>query len=245
MRRSACIFLFAHRAPSLVSCALELFFVDTPRATHKTVVQRVILLLAFAAGAEAKVQMESGITDFSRKTWYQAERVHAGDTLEVTFVVKSCPMKRAELEERFWKVSDPKHADYKKYSTLEELADALHPVTKGEVTKAEEIKSFLKAQEGLLAAGTEVSITKTRDLVSATLNAQAAELLLGTDLFHFRPKAGVTDLKHLDFIRVAAPYSLPDELAEKVAFVDKVRTRHARKFLRMQGIFWAMCRKFT
>jgi hypothetical protein len=34
-----------------------------------TVAQRVVLLLALAAGADAKVQMETSVTNFEPKTW--------------------------------------------------------------------------------------------------------------------------------------------------------------------------------
>ena len=49
------------------------------------------------------------------------ERVGAGDEIEVTFVMKTCPMKRAALEAKFWAVSDPFGNDYKHYLSLAEV----------------------------------------------------------------------------------------------------------------------------
>jgi tripeptidyl-peptidase I len=126
-------------------------------------------------------------------------------------------MARAKLEEKFWAVSDPFGPEYKKYLSLEQVADLLHPVKEGETLAAEFIVDFLNKQEGLVQS---TSITKTRDLVSATLNAKAAEEFFSTQLYHYTPK--VDRFKGMDLIRAAAPYSLPDELAAKVSIVDKL-----------------------
>jgi len=64
--------------------------------------QKVILLLAAAAGSVVaeRTVMEQGVTSFGRATWIQKERVTAGDTIDVTFVLKTCPKLRAKFEEK-------------------------------------------------------------------------------------------------------------------------------------------------
>lgn len=175
-------------------------------------------MLAAAAGSNA-LQMEPSITQFGEfPTWNQHSRVSAEDTIEVTFVVKTCPMKRAQLEEKFWAVSDPSGPEYKKYLNLEQVADLLHPTIEGEVQSSEFIVDFLNKQDGLVQS---TSVTKTRDLVSATLNAKVAETFFGTELYHYSPK-NIDRFGKLDMIRASSEYSLPDELAEKVSIVDKL-----------------------
>jgi hypothetical protein len=44
--------------------------------------------------------LEPSITSFDHPTWAKGARVTAEDKIEVTFVVKGCPMKRAQLEEK-------------------------------------------------------------------------------------------------------------------------------------------------
>ena len=60
----------------------------------------VILALAAFAGVEAsRTILEPGVTVFEHTHWNKGPRVTAQDTIEVRFVMKSCPMKRAKLEE--------------------------------------------------------------------------------------------------------------------------------------------------
>lgn len=193
------------------------------------VLQKAVLVLAaFSGAASARVAMEADAT-FERPTWTQGARVSAKDTIDVTFVLKTCPMKRAKLEAKFWAVSDPFGAEYKQYLSLEDVADLLHPVptaeerVAGELPSHEFVVAWLLAQEGLLASGkgNALAVTKVRDLVSATLNAQAAEQLFGTELFHYAPSSAGPRAE-LDMVRAAAAYSLPGELAAKVSLVDKL-----------------------
>jgi tripeptidyl-peptidase-1 len=123
-------------------------------------------------------------------------------------------------------VSDPFGAEYKKYLSLDDVADLLHPAptaeerASGELPSNEFVLAWLAAQPGLLASGKDAAATKVRDLVSATLNAQAAEQLFGTELFHYTPAS--VGPKQLDMVRAATAYSLPDDLAAKVSLVDKL-----------------------
>jgi len=127
---------------------------------------------------------------------------------------------------QFWAVSSPFGHDYKQYLSLEEVADLLHPLPplgSSEELDAEYVIKFLASQEGLLARSVPeaVTMTRTRDLVTAVLVATKAEELFGTSLYHFVPADqetfGLTDL-----VRASGPYTLPEELASKVSHVDKL-----------------------
>jgi len=125
---------------------------------------------------------------------------------------------------QFWAVSDPFGPEYKKYLSLEDIGNLLHPPlseeerAKGEVPSNEFVMTWLASQPNLLAGAP--ATTKIRDVVTATLNAQAAEEVFGTELFHFSP--ATAGPRNLDMVRAASPYSLPDELAAKVSLVDKL-----------------------
>merc|ERR1719171_3450493 len=66
-------------------------------------------------------------------------------------------------------------------------------------------------------------MTKTRDMVRATLNAKAAEAFFGTELYHFQPSFGPASAGGaIDVVRASKHYSLPDEIADKVSIVEKL-----------------------
>lgn len=120
-------------------------------------------------------------------------------------------------------MSDPKSNEYKKYLSLEQVAELLHPIPRdGSKLDADVVTRFLYSQEGLVH-NRKTSITKSRDLVSATLNATLAEDFFGTELFHFAPKESTPKrYKGLSVIRAASPYHLPAEISDKVSIVEKL-----------------------
>ena len=154
---------------------------------------QVILALALAVSSGSAVQIkEAGISSFEHKSWVQGERVSAEDTIDVTFVLHTCPKKRAALEEKFWAVSNPKSGEYKKYLSLEQVADLLHPMPEEgseELLAADAVTRHLYSVDGLVHRR-RTTMTKTRDMVRATLNAKAAEAFFGTELYHFQPSFG-------------------------------------------------------
>jgi tripeptidyl-peptidase-1 len=184
------------------------------------ILQTVIILLAAAVGADARVPMESSISSYEHKSWVKGARVTAEDSINVIFVVKTDPSLRAKFEEMFWAKSDPFNAEYKKYLSLTEVADLLHPFpADGSLPAADVIADYLAAQ-GLVSRAA-VRTTRSRDLVEVELNAAAAEKLFGAELFHWTPE-DPTLVGAVDKIRVGGAYSLPDELAQHVFFVDKL-----------------------
>lgn len=185
----------------------------------------VLALAAFAASATASnVQMEPSIATFGGPNWVRGPRVSSGEEIEVTFVVKTCPMRRAALEEKFWSVSTPSSRDYKKFMSVEEVAEFLHPVpTDGEQLSAQAVIEHLKSTTGLLRS--EPHMDRTRDLVTVRMDAQKAESFFQTELYSFKHKKSPVML-----IRAGAPYFLPEELAQHVSFVEKlVRLPYVRQ----------------
>jgi tripeptidyl-peptidase-1 len=170
------------------------------------------------------VVKEQGIKDWSHRSWVKGNRVSGSDTVDVTFVMHTCPKKRAELEEKFWAVSNPQSPEYKKYLSLTEVADLLHPLPteEGKQLAADAVTRYLYSVEGLVH-NRKTTMTKTRDLVKATLNAAAAEKFFGTHLYHFQP-SGAAAAMHpgLDVIRAGGEYTLPDDIADKVSIVEKL-----------------------
>jgi hypothetical protein len=100
----------------------------------------------------------------------------------------------------------------------------LHPVTEGSAAN-KLVMEFLQAQPGLLVVSSSdepssLTTTTTRDLVNAKLNAVAAEAFFETELYHYGPSS--VGSRSMDFIRAGAPYSLPEEIGDKVNLVDKL-----------------------
>ena len=123
---------------------------------------------------------------------------------------------------QFWAVSDPFGAEYKQYLSLEQVADMLHPVMEGSAAN-KLVMEFLQAQPGLVVSSSDeasLTTTTTRDLVNAKLDAVAAEAFFETELYHYGP-SGVGS-RSMNFIRAGAPYSLPEEIGDKVNLVDKL-----------------------
>lgn len=185
------------------------------------VLLKVLLILAATAGASAaRTILEPSIQKFDHPTWVRGSRVNEKDTIDITFVVKTDPVRRAALEEKFWAVSNPFGPEYKKYLSREEIIEILHPVptAEGETLASDFIARYLSNHAGVDPA--DVSITYTRDMVSVKMNALKAETLFNTELYHWKPEHEA--FGEVRVIRAGAQYSLPDELAERVAIVEKL-----------------------
>ena len=176
----------------------------------------MILALALAVSSGSAVQIkEAGISSFKHKSWVQGE-YSAEDTIDVTFVLHTCPKKRAALEEKFWAVSNPKSGEYK-YLSLEQVADLLHPMREGSEDSWRPTPSRGTYSVDGLVHRRRTTMTKTRDMVRATLNAKAAEAFFGGALSLpavLRP--GLGGRRHRRRARLKH-YSLPDEIADKVS----------------------------
>ena len=58
----------------------------------------MLLDATVGSAAAGRTVLEAGVTNFDRVTWKRLERVGAGDTIDVTFVMKTCPKLREKFE---------------------------------------------------------------------------------------------------------------------------------------------------
>lgn len=87
-----------HPSLGIILCSRNFQNVLKSFDVSSAVFQNALLFLAaFSGAASARVAMEADAT-FERPTWSKGARVSAKDTIDVTFVLKTCPMKRAKLE---------------------------------------------------------------------------------------------------------------------------------------------------
>ena len=117
-----------------------------------------------------------------------------------------------ELEERFWAVSDPDHADYGKFLSSSEIKRIVQ-------VPLSHIESFTK----WLKAGSSSCTTKVGpdgDTLRVRMLATDASRLFDTELKVYKHNR----IEHaLPIIRASGPYSLPKEFSNVVDIVGNLR----------------------
>jgi len=127
----------------------------------------------------------------------------------VGFSMKISPTKRDALEAFFWEVSDPNNPFYGQYISREELVERYIGA------QDEDLKSVA---EFLSASGAvNVQIGVNRDIVFADATISNLESILDTEFHSFH-----SNKYKLTVNRVISPYSLPADIASKVALVDNI-----------------------
>jgi len=153
-----------------------------------------------------RVRMESDISVFSSPNWIMGERVNDEDLITVRFALKHESHKVAQFEELFLDISNPKSVNYGKWLTIEQITEKLAPPERNLFL----VKDFL----GSFGVH-DITVNSYKDIVKVQVPATLAEKMFETILHKF---------KHIDsdvtIIRVIRPYSLPEDLAEVVSFVD-------------------------
>ena len=169
-------------------------------------------LLALATGSGRTVlEPDQGVagTDFASLEWAIADIQSRTDTVSLSLIahLAHAPAQLAKLEERFWSVSDPDHADYGAHLTQREVTDIV-------ARPAREIESVT---EWLAAGGaTGLRVGAHRDSIRFEMSARDAEALFRTEIRAFRHRARAGVVVH----RATAPYSVPDAIAPSLALVS-------------------------
>jgi tripeptidyl-peptidase-1 len=161
--------------------------------------------LAFSPSTRVRLEPEVALHNPATSSWTKVGKPEE-PTIKLTAVLKAPG--RAALEQKFWEVSDPKHADYGKYLSHAEIAKLL---AVGDATVGKVVSSFEEA-------GATVTVAPSRDALTLNMAVAAAERLLDTQLFTFAHR----DRPDVRVMRAAAPISLPAELAEDVAFIGEL-----------------------
>jgi len=152
--------------------------------------------------------MEPEVQVRGSKSWRFDSIPRADDKVDLIVVLKRNSQALKKLEKIFWEVSDPKHYNYGKYLTQDEVT-RLIGIT----------DSQLNTVTGWLSVpSAELDIGVHGDIIKVSLQVSDAEQLFNTKLHRFAHKERAS----WKVIRAAEPYSLPDNIDQLVEIVDNL-----------------------
>jgi len=177
----------------------------------------VALLLAFFGLSAAKTQSEEHI--FLEKShdveawqvegWERLDRLSPSEEVFLTFALKQRNLE--SLERFFWKVSDPRSAEYGNHLSLSNLTRLIAP---SEATISA-VQTWL-GQHGVYPS--DCSSIFTKDFMTCRLSCESAEAMLrGAKFYRFKHSK-----LSRPFVRSIQLYSVPVSIAPHVDFVGGV-----------------------
>merc|ERR1719326_786075 len=155
--------------------------------------------------------MESDVTvhDPAVSSWVRGEEPAADHPVSLSVVVRIDDDRRADLERTFWEVSDPKHANYGKYLSRDEITEMLAVPQ----DRLERIQEYLAAHDC-----SEINVAPNQDVVSVACPVSAIETALNTKL-HFFTHQEHTDVQ---IVRASQHYHLPEHMSRDVVMVGEL-----------------------
>jgi len=168
---------------------------------------RVFLFLIAAAAVVGRI-FEPEIQVRGSRSWTFHSIPRADETVELIVVLKRTSQALEKLEKIFWEVSDPKHRNYGKYLTQDEVTSIIG-ITKGQLNT---VTGWLSVSNA------ELDIGVHGDIIKVVLQVSDAEQLFNTKLHRFVSKENPT----WKIIRAAKAYSLPERIDDLVEIVDNL-----------------------
>lgn len=164
-----------------------------------------------AVAAAQWSQMEPDVTvhDAAMSSWVRGEAPPADHSVSLTVVVRVDDDRRADLERTFWEVSDPKHENYGKYKSREEITEMLGVPQ----DRVERIQEYLASHDC-----TEINVAESNDVVSVACPVSAVEAALNTKL-HFFTHDEHTDVQ---IVRASEHYMLPENMSRDIVMVGEL-----------------------
>jgi len=155
--------------------------------------------------------MESDVMvhDPAVSSWVRGEKPPSDHSVGVTVVVRVDDEQRADLERVFWEVSDPKHANYGKYLSRDEVTEMLDVPQ----DRIDDIQEYLSGH-----GCTDITVAPQRDTVSVACPVSAIETALNTEL-HFFTHQEHTDIQ---IVRASQHYHLPEHMTRAVTMVGEL-----------------------
>lgn len=170
----------------------------------------IFATIGSALGAAGRrIQMESGVHTFSSPFWHKEGAAPSSDSITAVFSLRHDADKVKAFETRLLELSTPKHADYGKWLTPDQIKEML-PVDEAGVGI---VTAFL-AEYGI----TNVEVGQFRDIIKATMPVSAAAAMFDTEFAQFRSIVN----RDIHINRITKPYSLPASVALHVALVDDI-----------------------
>jgi tripeptidyl-peptidase-1 len=167
------------------------------------------VLPVVAAAQWTKMESDVTVHDPAVSSWVKGEEPPAEHSVQLSVVVRVDDDRRAELEQTFWEVSNPKHANYGKYLSRDEVTEML-------AVPQERVE---RIQEYLASGGcTDINVAPQQDVVSVSCPVSAVETALNTKL-HFFSHQEHSDVQ---IVRASQHYHLPDHMVDDVVMVGEL-----------------------
>jgi tripeptidyl-peptidase-1 len=178
-----------------------------------TLWQLALVSAAFIRGLNAatgRVQMERTVLPYDSTTssWSKLEKPEPAHLMTFVAAVRVDDERRAELEEVFWRVSDPDHEDYGKHRSLQDITQILGVPT----ARVGRVRDYFMA-----AGATEAVIAPNRDMIKVTMPVSNVEAALETTIHTFGHHHHAVQI-----LRASRGYSLPDTVAQDVVMVGEL-----------------------
>lgn len=183
------------------------------------------LLSLIGASCAGWVQQEKGVPPYSAETssWVLHGKAPAEHAAVFTVALRVDENRRAELERIFWEVSNPKHANYGKYLSLDEVTNILGIPQQ----RVDLVKNYFEQE------GATLALAPNKDMMTVTMSVATAEKLLNTSFFYFTHPAH----KGRPIMR-AFQYHLPEHVSREVTMVGEILQFprvNAAELLNLQG----------
>lgn len=167
-------------------------------------------LTSVVGALSRRITMEPGVKTFTSPYWHRELTVpEETDEITAVFSLKHDSEKVKAFEMRLLELSTPKHADYGKWLTPEDIKEML-PVDESAVAI---VTKFL-SEYGV----TDVEIGQFRDIIKAKMPVSVASKVFDTQFAKFRSNVN----RDVSILRVTRPYSLPASVALVVSIVDDI-----------------------
>jgi tripeptidyl-peptidase-1 len=166
------------------------------------------MLPVVAAAQWTKMESDVTVHDPTVSSWIRGEQPPADHPVSLSVVVRIDDDRRADLEQTFWEVSDPKHSNYGKYLSRDEITEMLAVPQ----DRVERIQEYLAAHD------CTSDVAPNQDVVSVVCPASAIETALNTKLHFF------THQEHSDIqiVRASEHYHLPEHMSRDVVMVGEL-----------------------
>jgi tripeptidyl-peptidase I len=163
------------------------------------------------AFSNARTPLETEITKFSSRFWLKEGFANPIDAVEAIFVLKRDQELVNSFEKTVLDLSNPKSKNFGKWMSKEEIANRLAP-------PAENVQLVLSYLESFGVSNQTVRVSDYKDKIFVKMPVNIAEKMLQTEFARFRS----VEKRNIVLLRTTRGYSLPEDVANVVSFVDDI-----------------------
>lgn len=178
-----------------------------------TIQAAVLATVLAVTAAERTIFEDNNFQPCETKTtcnlWKQ-KKVVVDATIDLTIVMKRSATALATLEERFWAVSTPSHADYGNHLSQNEIKQIVAPSP----VHQKMVVDYFSGKDTIA-----IEVGNAGDLIHVQISSKRASEILATNIVEFEHSQ--LDLPSIH--RATTPYSLPKEIGQHVKMISGLR----------------------